>query len=157
MRRAFGAVVVVLAVLTLSGCGGVLLPSFDEVRDETHVEMQKIVDRLPEGVVVRMDDPMPDFSYPCDSGVGISYTGEWGVYVADGFEIQPWMDEVRVALLDDGYRMSDLNVPSDITFSVLTPETDLLIGVDNDEGAVEGARILVSGYSRCAQDPEPRK
>ncbi|MFC6356456.1 hypothetical protein, partial [Luethyella okanaganae] len=141
----------------LAGCGGSTLPSFDEVRDETHVEMQKIVDRLPEGAVVRVEDPRPASRFWCDGGVGVFYTGDWEVYVADGFEIQPWMDEVKADLLADGYKEVKTPTNSERRIGFRTPEADLLIGVDNDEGAVEGARILVSGYSRCAQDPYPRK
>ncbi|MFC6356455.1 hypothetical protein, partial [Luethyella okanaganae] len=116
------------------------MPSFDEVRDETHVEMQKIVDRLPEGTVVRVDDPRPASRFWCDGGVGVFYTGQWGVYVADGFGIQPWMDEVKADLLADGYKEVKTPADSERGFGVFVPRTDLLIGVDNDEGAVEGAR-----------------
>ncbi|MFC6357488.1 hypothetical protein [Luethyella okanaganae] len=157
MKYFVAGALVLTAVLVLAGCGGSTLPSFDEVRDETHVEMQKIVDRLPEGAVVRMDDPMPDFSYPCDGGVGIFYTGEWGVYVADGFGIQPWMDEVKVDLLADGYFEVAADASITRSFSLRAPKTDILLGVSNDQDAEQGARILVRGYSRCAQDPEPRK
>ncbi|MFC6357486.1 hypothetical protein, partial [Luethyella okanaganae] len=138
-------------------CGGSTLPSFDEVRDETHVEMQKIVDRLPEGAVVRVDDPRPASRFWCDGGAGVFYTGQWEVYVADGFGIQPWMDEVKADLLADGYVEEDIDPALVKSFSLRAPESGLLIGLINDAKATEGARVLVSGFSRCAQDPYPRK
>jgi len=151
MRRVFPAIAALIIATALAGCSGAALPTFDEVRDETHLEMQRIVDRLPAGSVVRVEDPLPDSSYSCEGGR--KYTGQWEVYVAEGFEIQPWLEEVEGDLIEDGYVAVDSGPSLTRSFSLWTPETQLLVGVINVDDAEEGPRVEVSGYSRCAQDP----
>src|SRR6218665_2155230 len=93
--RAISAVVVVCAVLVVSGCGVVnYFPTFDEARAPTHAEMRKIVARIPVEAFRGLVDNLPNSSFACDKKTA-QYTGYCQAFVKNTFDITDWLDTLR--------------------------------------------------------------
>jgi len=151
--RAISAVVVVCAVLVVSGCGVVnYFPTFDEARAQTHAEMRKIVARIPVEAFRGLVDILPNSSFACDKKTA-QYTGYWEAYVADTFDISAWLDTLRSQLLSEGYRDEGYRPGQSVAFR--SPGNNLLIAANRDHDDSGRAWIEIRGFSRCAQDLPP--
>ena len=151
--RAISAVVVVCAVLVVSGCGVVnYFPTFDEARAQTHAEMRKIVARIPVEAFRGLVDILPNSSFACDKKTA-QYTGYWEAYVADTFDISAWLDTLRSQLLSEGYRDEGYRPGQSVAFR--SPGNNLLIAANRDHDDSGRAWIEIDGFSRCAQKRIP--
>src|SRR6218665_3790031 len=156
--RAISAVVVVCAVLVVSGCGVVnYFPTFDEARAQTHAEMRKIVARIPVEAFRGLVDILPNSSFACDKKTA-QYTGYWEEYVADTFDIFAWLDTLRSQLLREGYRDEGYRPGQSVAFR--SPGNNLLIAAIETTTIpdVHGSRFAAFPVVlRIFPPPRPRK
>src|SRR6218665_66869 len=153
--RAISAVVVVCAVLVVSGCGVVnYFPTFDEARAQTHAEMRKIVARIPVEAFRGLVDILPNSSFACDKKTA-QYTGYWEAYVADTFDISAWLDTLRSQLLSEGYRDEGYRPGQSVAFR--SPGNNLLIAANRDHDDSGRAWIEIRGFSRLCEVFSPHR
>jgi len=150
INRVISTAVVVCAGLVVSGCGMISdFPTFDEARAETHVEMRKVVARVPAEAFRGLVDILPNSSFACNKKT-TQYTGYWEIYVADTFDISTWLDTLRNQLLSEGYRDEGYRPGGSVAFR--SPGNNLLIAANKDHDDSGRAWIEIRGFSRCAQD-----
>jgi len=153
INRAISIVTIACVGLVVSGCGMINdFPTFDEARAETHVEMRKIVARIPSEAFRGLVDILPNSSFACNKKT-TQYTGYWEAYVADTFDISTWLDTLRNQLLSEGYK--DEGYRPGQSVDLQSPGNNLLITADRDHDESGRAWIEIRGFSRCAQDLPP--
>jgi len=153
INRVISTTVVVCTGLVVSGCGVInYFPTFDEARAETHVEMRKVVARIPSEAFRGLVDILPNSSFACDKKT-TQYTGYWEAYVADTFDISAWLDTLRSQLLSEGYQ--DEGYRPGQSVDLQSPGNNLLITADRDHDDSGKAWIEIRGFSRCAQKRIP--
>lgn len=126
------------------------LPTYDNVREEAHAAMQRVVDELPPDSRVA---PQPESDpYGCE-GDGVFYTGHWGVYPGAGFDGQAFVDELPAALANDFVveeKVVDLSYPAVGFIATGYGNTGVSISVVD----VNGETVVdILATSRCAQPP----
>jgi len=153
INRVISIATIVCTGLVLSGCGTINhFPTFDEARAETHVEMRKIVARIPAEAFRELVDMLPNSSFACGKNT-TQYTGCWEVYVADTFDISAWFATLRSQLLSEGYRDEGYHPGEKVSF--LSPGNNLFIAASKDHDDSGKAWIEIDGFSRCAQKRIP--
>src|SRR6218665_1241329 len=103
-NRTFGTILLLGFVLILLGCPTAnTLPTFEEARAETHIEMRKIVTQVPSSAFQGLVDDLPNSSFTCGRNAS-TYTGLWTAYVNQNFTIQEWFAVLRSKLVTQGYQ-----------------------------------------------------
>ncbi|PDQ34405.1 MAG: hypothetical protein B5766_11375 [Candidatus Lumbricidophila eiseniae] len=153
-NRTFGTILLLGFVLILLGCTTAnTLPTFEEARAETHIEMRKIVTQVPSSAFQVLVDELPNSSFTCGRNAS-TYTGLWTVYVNQNFNIQEWFAVLRSKLVTQGYQENVVTPATNRSVAFWTPGK-LLISITERRNGDEEQQLDISGYSRCAQERIP--
>ena len=159
--RFLQAIALVLIPLTTGGCA-LNQPSYDTVRAEAVAALDEIAALVPPPHEV---SPEPDDEpYSCSDPLlssrrgGAFYTGQWAVYVSDGFDFDTFIADLP-GRLGDGWEERDLGIAVSFA-SVYLVNHEHELSVTVDEAEIDGRPALdLIVISRCGilpTDDKPR-
>ena len=161
MNRAIAVTALAVCMAALGGCTGQVMPSYEQVRQETLDVLREVTDLIPEhGAVSRTPEFEP---YPCDdklllsSAEGAFFTGQWYVPVEDDFDIALFIDQFPEKLNGD-WAEEDLGVPVKEPFVYLVRRSPRMT-IPIEESTSNGRKAVeLLAISRCGieeQQPTP--
>ncbi|MDD7928021.1 hypothetical protein [Microbacterium thalli] len=141
--------VLVLAGVTLAGCGSAGRPTLEQARAETEAVLQQIADGVPGGVV-EVDTPTPPY-LTCGEGEYYA-TIRWAVTARPGFDGEAFIDALpgrlgKEFMVDENVEVKPPGVALDhsggITLEAKVAET------------YRGSVLFLIGLTPCAEGDPP--
>ncbi|MBB3158643.1 hypothetical protein FHS07_002339 [Microbacterium proteolyticum] len=138
-------------VAFLCGCS-TPATTYPEVRSETLDALQIVSDFVPEPKEILVT---PEFEpYPCgeelalQTGRGAFYTGQWALFVQDGFDIPQFVREVP-RLLGEDWRVEELGIPVNFAEVYLVRDSPRMT-LKVEESTIDGRKAIdLLAISRC--------
>lgn len=152
MRRLTASGVLAL-VAFLAGCSAPATP-YAEVRSETLDALQTVSDFVPEPKEILVT---PEFEpYPCgdglalQSGRGAFYTGQWALFVEEGFDVPQFVQQVP-NLMGEDWRVEELGIPVDFAEVYLVRDSPRMT-LKIEESTINGHKAIdLLAISRCGR------